>query len=138
MEITGKIIAVLPAQGGVSQRTGNPWKSQDYVIETHDQYPKRCCFRVFGEEKINQFNIQLGEEMTVSFDIDSHEYQGRWFNDVRAWAVNRNIQAPGAVPGAGVAPAAPIPGVAPAAPAEAPFPPQQPAAEGGSADDLPF
>ena len=138
MEITGKIIAVLPAQGGVSQRTGNPWKSQDYVIETHDQYPKRCCFRVFGEEKINQFNIQLGEEMTVSFDIDSHEYQGRWFNDVRAWAVNRNIQAPGAVPGAGVAPAAPIPGVAPAAPAEAPFPPQQPVAEGGSADDLPF
>ena len=138
MEITGKIIAVLPAQSGVSQRTGNPWKSQDYVIETHDQYPKRCCFRVFGEEKINQFNIQLGEEMTVSFDIDSHEYQGRWFNDVRAWAVNRNIQAPGAVPGAGVAPAAPIPGVAPAAPAEAPFPPQQPAAEGGSADDLPF
>ena len=138
MEITGKIIAVLPAQGGVSQRTGNPWKSQDYVIETHDQYPKRCCFRVFGEEKINQFNIQLGEEMTVSFDIDSHEYQGRWFNDVRAWAVNRNIQAPGAVPGAGVAPAAPIPGVAPAAPAESPFPPQQPAAEGGSADDLPF
>ena len=138
MEITGKIIAVLPAQGGVSQRTGNPWKSQDYVIETHDQYPKRCCFRVFGEEKINQFKIQLGEEMTVSFDIDSHEYQGRWFNDVRAWAVNRNIQAPGAVPGAGVAPAAPIPGVAPAAPAEAPFPPQQPAAEGGSADDLPF
>ena len=138
MEITGKIIAVLPAQGGVSQRTGNPWKSQDYVIETHDQYPKRCCFRVFGEDKINQFNIQMGEEMTVSFDIDSHEYQGRWFNDVRAWAVNRNIQAPGAVPGAGVAPAAPIPGVAPAAPAEAPFPPQQPAAEGGSADDLPF
>ena len=137
MEITGKIIAVLPAQGGVSQRTGNQWKSQDYVIETHDQYPKKCCFRVFGEEKTNQFNIQLGEEMTVSFDIDSHEYQGRWFNDVRAWAVNRNIQAPGAVPGAGVAPAAPIPGVAPAAPAEAPFPPQQPVAEGGSADDLP-
>ena len=77
MEITGKIIAVLPAQGGVSQRTGNPWKSQDYVIETHDTYPKKCCFRVFGEDKINQFNIQMGEEMTVSFDIDCHEYQGR-------------------------------------------------------------
>ena len=138
MEITGKIIAVLPAQGGVSQRTGNQWKSQDYVIETHDTYPKKCCFRVFGEEKINQFNIQLGEEMTVSFDIDSHEYQGRWFNDVRAWAVNRNVQVPGAAPVAGVAPAAPMPGVAPAPATEAPFPPQQPAAEGGSADDLPF
>ena len=133
MEITGKIIAVLPAQSGVSQRTGNPWKSQDYVIETHDQYPKRCCFRVFGEEKINQFNIQSGEEMTVSFDIDSHEYQGRWFNDVRAWAVNRNVQAPGVAPVAG---AAPVVDAAPAA--ESPFPPQQPAAEGGSSDDLPF
>ena len=138
MEITGKIIAVLPAQGGVSQRTGNQWKSQDYVIETHDTYPKKCCFRVFGEEKINQFNIQLGEEMTVSFDIDSHEYQGRWFNDIRAWAVNRNVQVPGAAPVAGVAPTAPMPGVAPAPAPEAPFPPQQPAAEGGSADDLPF
>jgi hypothetical protein len=137
MEITGKIIAVLPAQGGVSQRTGNQWKSQDYVIETHDQYPKKCCFRVFGEEKINQFNIQLGEEMTVSFDIDSHEYRGRWFNDVRAWAVNRNVQVPGAAPAAPVA--APVADAAPAAApaAESPFPPQQPAAE-GSADDLPF
>ena len=73
--------------------------------------------------------------MTVSFDIDSHEYQGRWFNDVRAWAVNRNVQVPGAAPVAGVAPVAPA--AAPAPAAESPFPPQQSAAE-GSADDLPF
>ena len=147
MEITGKIIAVLPAQGGVSQRTGNPWKSQDYVIETHETYPKKCCFRVFGEDKISQFNIQMGEEMTVSFDIDCHEYQGRWFNDVRAWGVNRNIQpnpGVGMAPIAGVAPApgvAAAPGVAPtAAPnmSAAPFPPaQEPAAEDGK-DGLPF
>lgn len=145
MEITGKIIAVLPAQGGVSQRTGNPWKSQDYVIETHDTYPKKCCFRIFGEDKINQMNIQLGEELTVSFDIDSHEYQGRWFNDVRAWAVNRNIQP---APGVGVAPVAAAPGAAVAAPgaapaaapdaATSPFPPaQEPAADNGT-DGLPF
>ena len=132
MEITGKIIAVLPAQGGVSQRTGNPWKSQDYVIETHDTYPKKCCFRVFGEDKINQFNIQMGEEMTVSFDIDSHEYQGRWFNDVRAWAVNRNIQ-----PAPGMPNTDPMPGAAPAA-AAAPFPPAQEPADSDSADGLPF
>ena len=135
MEITGKIIAVLPAQGGVSQRTGNPWKSQDYVIETHDTYPKKCCFRVFGEDKINQFNIQMGEEMTVSFDIDSHEYQGRWFNDVRAWAVNRNIQ-----PAPGMPNTDPMPGPAPAAAAAAaaPFPPAQEPADSDSADGLPF
>ena len=135
MEITGKIIAVLPAQGGVSQRTGNPWKSQDYVIETHDTYPKKCCFRVFGEDKINQFNIQMGEEMTVSFDSYSHEYQGRWFTDVRAWAVNRNIQ-----PAPGMPNTDPMSGAAPAAAAAAaaPFPPAQEPADSDSADGLPF
>ena len=89
MEIQGKIIAVLPQQSGVSQRTGNPWASQDYVIETHEQYPHKCCFRVFGADRIKQFNIQSGEELTVSFDIDCHEYNGRWFNDIRAWNVQR-------------------------------------------------
>ena len=139
MEITGKIIAVLPAREGVSQRTGNAWKIQEYVIETHDQYPKKCCFNIFGAEKISQFNIQLGEELTVSFDIDAREYQGKYYNDIRAWAINRNVQVPGAapVPGAdGVAPAGVAAAAAPAS--EAPFPPQQPAAEGGSAADLPF
>ena len=132
MEITGKIIAVLPANSGVSARTGNPWKSQEFVIETHDQYPRKCCFRVFGEEKIKQFNIQSGEELTVSFDIDAHEYNGRWFNNISAWAVNRVAQQP----------------VAQAA-QETPFPPAQDnaspfasdSADGageGSADDLPF
>ena len=139
MEITGKIIAVLPAQSGVSQRTGNPWKSQEYVIETHETYPKKCCFKIFGEDKIKQMNIQLGEEMTVSFDIDSHEYQGRWFNDIRAWAINRNIQP---APGVGVAPvanAAPM-GAAPVADsaATAPFPPTQEPTEESSTDGLPF
>lgn len=140
MEITGKIIAVLPPSSGVSARTGNSWMSQDYVIETHDQYPKKCCFRVFGQDKIQSFNIQVGEEMIVSFDIDCHEYNGRWFNDVRAWAVNRNVAAPaadGMMPGATPFPpagASPFPPVAPAA-----AQPQAaaPAVE-NSQDDLPF
>ena len=73
MEITGKIIAVLPAQGGVSQRTGNPWKSQDYVIETHETYPKKCCFRVFGEDKISQFNIQMADNSKiVNSELSKH------------------------------------------------------------------
>lgn len=139
MDIEGKIIAVLPEQGGVSQRTGNAWKSQDYVIETHDQFPKKCVFRVFGADRIAQFNIQSGEELRVSFDIDAHEYNGRWFNDIRAWAVNRIDPAVAQAAAQGVQPA-PFPAAAPAAaPAAEPFPPAQPAAEGGeSADDLPF
>ncbi len=135
MEIEGKIIAVMPAQGGVSARTGNSWKSQDYVIETHEQYPKKCVFRVFGEDKIANMNIQIGEELRVSFDIDAHEYQGRWFNDVRAWKVDRIDPAAAQAAAQGVQPF-PAPEAA-AAPAPAPFPPAQPAAE-GSADDLPF
>lgn len=88
MEITGKIIAVLPERGGIS-KTGNEWKMQEYVIETHEQYPRKVCFNVFGSDKIAQFNIQAGEELTISFDINAREYNGRWFNDIRAWRVER-------------------------------------------------
>ncbi|MBR5814348.1 MAG: DUF3127 domain-containing protein [Bacteroidaceae bacterium] len=88
MEITGKIIAVLPERGGIA-KSGNEWKTQEYVIETHEQYPKKVCFNVFGADKIAQFNIQVGDEMTVSFDINAREYNGRWYNDIRAWKVER-------------------------------------------------
>ena len=89
MEITGKIIAVLPAKEGVSQSTGNPWKCQDYVIETSEMYPKRCCFNVFGAEKIQEMNIQPGETLTVSLEINANEHQGKWYNQVRGWKVVR-------------------------------------------------
>ena len=90
MEITGKIIAVLPANSGTSSRTGNTWMSQTYVIETQGQYPKKLAFDVFGEERIKQFNIKQGEELTVRFDIDAHEYQGRYFNQIRAFNVEKS------------------------------------------------
>jgi len=146
MELTGRIIAVLPAQSGVSARTGSSWMSQDYVIEVPGQYPKRCVFRVFGEDRIRQFNIQNGEDITVQFDIDAHEYNGRWFNDVRAFNVLHGAVIPpaGGVPGADAVPGAvPYPPqqpvAAPVADSAAPFPPtQEPAPGEGSADDLPF
>ena len=62
MEFTGKIIAILQPRGGVSKTSGNEWKAQEYVIENHDQYPKKMCFDIFGADKIEQFNIQMGEE----------------------------------------------------------------------------
>ena len=92
MEVTGKIIAVLPERGGTSARTGSEWKLGQYVLETMEQYPKKMAFEVFGSDRIAQFNIQVGDIMTVSFDIDAHEYQGRWFNSIRAWKVDRNLQ----------------------------------------------
>ena len=108
MDLTGKIIAVLPASSGVSQRTGNSWMSQDYVIEVPGQFPRKCVFRVFGEDRIKQFNIQMGEDLTVSFDIDAHEFNGRWFNDVRAFNVTRGAMPVAVAPG--VAPAQASPG----------------------------
>ena len=134
MDLTGKIIAILPAQSGTSSRTGNAWMSQDYVIEVPGQYPRKMLFRVFGEDRIKQFNIQAGEDITVQFDIDAHEYNGRWFNDIRAFNVQRG-QAATQIPQATTAPqGAPF---APAGSADAtPFPPAQP--QGESADDLPF
>lgn len=142
MEITGKIIAVLPKQSGTSQRTGSTWASQEYVIETHDQYPRKCCFRIFGEDKIANMNIQAGEELTVSFDIDANEYQGRWYNRINAWKVDR-VQ-PGA-PAAAPQPTAPQdPFAAQPAPAPASTVAQPTlsndiaAGDGSSSDDLPF
>lgn len=85
MDITGKIIFVSEPRTGTSKTTGNPWMTQDFVIETHEQYPKKCVFTVFGKERLEQMNLQLNGEYTVSFDIDAHEFNGRWFNDIRAW-----------------------------------------------------
>lgn len=135
MEIEGRIINVLDKQEGTSNRTGNHWASQEYVIETHDQYPRKCCFRVFGEDRINAMNIQVGEELRVSFDVDAREYQGRWYNTLTAWKVDR-IDPAAVQTGGQPEPTAPF--TTPQQ--QAPFA-DQPAAqpvEGSPTDDLPF
>lgn len=129
MELQGKVIAVLPARSGVSAR--GEWKSQSFVIETHDSFPRKMVFDVFGEERLTRFNIQLGQEVNVSFDIDAHEYNGRWFNNIRAFDVR--LVDPNTVSTAPAAQAAPA---APQQPANAPFPPQP--EQSNSDDDLPF
>lgn len=98
MEIRGKIIQILPELQGVS-RAGNEWKKQEYILETQDQYPKKVCFQIFGADRIAQANIQLGEELIVSIDIDSREYQGRWYTNINAWKVDR--PAAGTIPQSG-------------------------------------
>lgn len=110
MDITGKIILALPLQEGVSQRTGNPWKSQDYVIEYQDgMFTRKCCFRVFGEERLRTLAIKQGETCTVSLDIDAREYNGKWYNDLRAYKVLHDVQTPVAESASPSAPANPEP-----------------------------
>jgi len=94
MEITGKIIAVLPIATG--QGKNGTWRSQDYVLETADQYPKKVCFNLFGD-KIDQFPLAIDETVNVSFDIESREYNGRWYTSIRAWKIDKNGASAGPV-----------------------------------------
>lgn len=128
MEITGKIIQMLPMQTGAG-RNGADWKKQEFVLETNDQYPKKVCIGMWGD-KIDQFNIQPGEDVTVSITVESREYNGKWYTNVQAWKVDRVV--------AGMNPMdQPMP--YPSAPAAAPqAAPAQGLTASSPIDDLPF
>lgn len=151
MELQGKIIVVLPERSGTSQR-GNQWRSITYVLETQEQYPKKLAFDVTND-KIDQLNIQFGEILTVQFDINAREYQGRYFNSVQAWNVIRqtqqaptqgggfsgNVQSGTQAAQQAMASSANANGVANPMNPQNPYPPrQQPAQPQGDSDDLPF
>ena len=91
MEISGKIIQVLPEQGGVSKTSGKEWKLQAYVLETQEQYPRKVHFEVFGEDRIKANPCQLDDVVTVSFDIESREFNGRWYTSIRAWKIQQGV-----------------------------------------------
>jgi len=86
MEISGKIIAILPLQTGEG-RNGT-WRSQDYILETSEQYPKKVCFNLFGA-KIDQFPLATNDDVKISFDIESREWNGRWYTSIKAWKVDK-------------------------------------------------
>ena len=89
MELRGKIIAEFNERGGISNRTGNEWKAKSYVIEVPGEYPRKMVFDVFGAERLQRFNIQVGQTVLVAFDIDAREYNGRWYNSIRAFDVRQ-------------------------------------------------
>lgn len=138
MEIRGRIIQALPLASGVS-KSGNNWKKQEYILETYDQYPRKVCFNFFGDN-VDKYPLQIGEDVVVSIDIESREFNGRWYTDVRAWKAEK----PEAVAGAAAPQSTPFDDPfqtvqAPAAPVSQPMAsaPQMEAASQPS-DDLPF
>ena len=146
MELIGKIVQILPLRTGTS-KAGNPWQVQEYILETlGTQYPRKVCFELFGDN-VNKFPLQVGQEVTVSIDVESREFNGRWYTSVRAWNVVQGIQLPGVAapaPAAYNAPQPSAPGAPVASGVPAPPAPAAPAAPAGSvgsvgaADDLPF
>ena len=146
MELNGKIIIDLPMQTGTS-KAGNPWKKKEWVLETFGTYPRKVKFHIFGD-RADAIHFEVGKDYTVSFDLESREFNGRWYTDVSVFAA-REYSDPNAPQGYGTAPqgapyGAPQPAYAPQmAPAPAqPFgaAPQptftQPA--NGPEEDLPF
>lgn len=150
--IEGKIISALePRQG---QNARGTWMVQEFLLESNEQpYPRKCLFSIFGAERLQAFNLQVGEYVAVDVDIDAREYNGRYYNSVRAWRVTRVPEpAPAGMPMPGMppvdmGPAAPMPPIGAPAPASAapaaaaptaPVQPADPFAGGGESDDLPF
>ncbi|MCF0195409.1 MAG: DUF3127 domain-containing protein [Bacteroidaceae bacterium] len=141
MQITGKIILELPERSGISARSGNEWRLKSFVLETVEQYPKKMQFEIFGLDRINAMNIQVGEVYTIDFDIDAHEYQGRWYNSIRAFRAM-----PPQAAGAGIPEqpsdsfaAQPTQQVQMGAPLYTPQPnPTTPSPSAETSDDLPF
>ena len=117
-KIQGRIIIVMPETGGTG-KNGNPWKKQEFVLETADNYPKKILFTLWGE-KIDQYNLREGEQVTAYVDIESREYNGRWYTDLKAWRVEKSGEAVSGKQGT-----SPVSG-----PVNLPPP--------GPADDLPF
>ena len=153
MEIKGKVMQVLPMRTGTSQR-GTMWKVQEYVLETYDQFPRKVKFDFFGE-RVDQYPLQPGDDVLVSFDLESRSFVGRdgverWSTDVRAWKAEKldpaTIQAPayGAPQPQFAQPQqyapAPQPGVpyAQPAPAVGQFPESVPTGVPNATEDLPF
>ncbi len=115
MELKGKVIQILQPVTGMGKK--GQWKKQEFIVETQAQYPKKVCLSAWGD-KIDQFNLVAGEVISVSVDLESREYNGRWYTEARAWKIEKNGGGPVSAPPVG----------------EEPFE----ASSGGATDDLPF
>jgi hypothetical protein len=84
MQLTAKLTQLLPLTTG-SGKNGQ-WKKQEFIVETEGQFPKKICISVWGD-KINEDQLRIGNELKIDFDIESREYNGRWYTDVKAWKI---------------------------------------------------
>jgi len=121
MQLTVRLTQVLPLESGTS-RNGE-WKKQNIIVETDGQYPKKMCVSIWGD-KINPTQLQEGNRLTIDFDVESREFNGRWYTDVKAW----KIEVAGATQEA----------VMPEAPADYNLPEPPPTPPVPNFDDLPF
>lgn len=88
LAVKGKIQQILKPESGVS-RAGKEWNKQEFVIETEEQYPRKVCFTLFGEKTSLIEGLSTGQEVEVSFNLESREYNGKWFHNINAWKIEK-------------------------------------------------
>lgn len=93
MEFHGKVIEVKEPRSGVSAKSGEVWSSLDFVVEKDSRYPVRIVFNIFGSDRIKELHPTLGEYVTVHFDISARCSNGKWFNDVSCYKIERSVKA---------------------------------------------
>lgn len=84
MQLTAKLVQLLPLQTGTGKN--GQWKKQDIIVETEGQFPKKVCISIWGD-KINESQLKLNTQLNISFDVESREYNGKWYTDVKAWKI---------------------------------------------------
>lgn len=140
MEVTGILVKKTGEREGVSSRNGMPWKIAEYLIEIPGQFPRHINFRVSDGQvgRLARFDSLVGKTVTVSFDIDAHEYEGRWFNELNAWGIIEYVDSTTRQANIAAAQAAQKPAGEAAGTTAAPQAPQQQQQEGEKKDGLPF
>lgn len=96
LSVKGKVEQILEPQSGVS-RAGKEWNKQEFVIETDEQYPRKVCFTLFGDKVDLIKGLASGEDIEVSFNLESREFNGRWFHNINAWKIDK-VSAEGNLP----------------------------------------
>ena len=84
MQLTAKLTTLLPIQTGTGKN--GEQKKQDIIVETDGQYPKKVCISIWGD-KINEGQLQIGNLLQIDFDIESREYNNKWYTDIKAWKI---------------------------------------------------
>lgn len=84
MQLTAKLIQTLPLQSGEGKN--GPWKKQDIIVETEGKYPKNVCISIWGD-KINTSILNPGTMLIIDFDVESREFNGKWYTTVKAWKI---------------------------------------------------
>ena len=92
MEIAGKIISLLPLQKGTGKN--GEWKKQEFILETQSNYPKKVCIALWGP-KIDQFKVKAGDIITAKIEVESREFNGKWYTDIKAYQINSNSNGEG-------------------------------------------